>query len=171
MEAPKIKLDRFPLSLQSFEDIRKRNYIYVDKTDYVYRLVNQGKTYFLARPRRFDWGRKRDFQNRRKFFERGKEYCRLEGGGIRNCANIRQLSFICAFLSARKLLSRQMRVKVWNWESLSFSDSLFLLFSQNCCRRLRRFSLCIFFSFAEKQNSSWKCNIFSKIRIHFQKGL
>ncbi|MBR2200066.1 MAG: AAA family ATPase, partial [Bacteroidales bacterium] len=46
-------LSRLPLSLQSFEDLRKRNYIYVDKTQYVYMLVNQGKSYFLARPRRF----------------------------------------------------------------------------------------------------------------------
>ena len=46
-------LSRLPLSLQSFEDLRKRNYIYVDKTQYIYMLVNQGKSYFLARPRRF----------------------------------------------------------------------------------------------------------------------
>ncbi len=48
METPEIKLDRFPLSIQSFEDLRKRNYIYVDKTDYLYRFVNQGKSFFLA---------------------------------------------------------------------------------------------------------------------------
>ncbi len=54
MEASEFKLDKFPLGLQSFEDLRKRGCIYVDKTDYVYRLANSGsKSYFLARPRRF----------------------------------------------------------------------------------------------------------------------
>ena len=71
METSGIKLDRFPLSLQSFEDLRKRNYIYVDKTDYVYRLVNQGKSYFLARPRRF--GKSLMCNTLRAYFEGKKE--------------------------------------------------------------------------------------------------
>ena len=71
METSEIKLDRFPLSLQSFEDLRKRNYIYVDKTDYVYRLVNQGKSYFLARPRRF--GKSLMCNTLRAYFEGKKE--------------------------------------------------------------------------------------------------
>ncbi len=49
-----IVLDRFPLGIQSFVDLRKRNAIYVDKTDYVYKLGRSAtKSYFLARPRRF----------------------------------------------------------------------------------------------------------------------
>ena len=71
METSEIKLDRFTLSLQSFEDLRKRNYIYVDKTDYVYRLVNQGKSYFLARPRRF--GKSLMCNTLRAYFEGKKE--------------------------------------------------------------------------------------------------
>ena len=43
----------YPLSIQSFEKLRQDGCLYVDKTDYVYNLVNQCKTYFLARPRRF----------------------------------------------------------------------------------------------------------------------
>ena len=43
----------YPLSIQSFEDLRNRKCLYIDKTNYVYNLVHQGKTYFLARPRRF----------------------------------------------------------------------------------------------------------------------
>ena len=71
METPEIKLDRFPLSIQSFEDLRKRNYIYVDKTDYLYRLVNQGKSFFLARPRRF--GKSLMCNTLRAYFEGKKE--------------------------------------------------------------------------------------------------
>ena len=44
---------KFPIGVQSFEDIRRENAIYVDKTSFVYRLVSEGKYYFLARPRRF----------------------------------------------------------------------------------------------------------------------
>ncbi|MDR1583528.1 MAG: ATP-binding protein [Prevotellaceae bacterium] len=44
-----------PAGIQSFEDIRnnKNNYLYVDKTEHIYRLVTTGKIYFLSRPRRF----------------------------------------------------------------------------------------------------------------------
>ena len=31
----------------------KKNYKYIDKTEYIYKLVSEGKTYFLSRPRRF----------------------------------------------------------------------------------------------------------------------
>mgnify|MGYP000372846795 CR=1 FL=1 len=44
---------KFPIGVQSFEDIRREDAIYVDKTAFVYRLVSEGKYYFLARPRRF----------------------------------------------------------------------------------------------------------------------
>ena len=43
----------YPIGIQSFEDLRSNNYVYVDKTDHIYRLVSSGKYYFLSRPRRF----------------------------------------------------------------------------------------------------------------------
>ncbi len=43
---------RYPIGIQSFEKIRKGGFVYVDKTDLVYKLA-QGSVYFLARPRRF----------------------------------------------------------------------------------------------------------------------
>ncbi len=42
-----------PIGIQDFEDLRNRGCIYVDKTDLVYKLVTEGKPYFLSRPRRF----------------------------------------------------------------------------------------------------------------------
>ena len=46
--------ERFlPIGIQDFEDLRRRNCIYVDKTDLVYKLAREGKPYFLSRPRRF----------------------------------------------------------------------------------------------------------------------
>lgn len=44
---------KLPVGIQSFEDIRTNEYVYVDKTAYIYEMVSTGKTYFLSRPRRF----------------------------------------------------------------------------------------------------------------------
>jgi hypothetical protein len=44
---------KLPIGLQDFEDLRTTNYLYVDKTAYIYQLITNGKTYFLSRPRRF----------------------------------------------------------------------------------------------------------------------
>lgn len=43
---------KYPIGIQSFEQIINEGYVYVDKTDLVYQLT-QGKVYFLSRPRRF----------------------------------------------------------------------------------------------------------------------
>jgi hypothetical protein len=44
---------KLPIGIQSFEEIRKENYYYVDKTHFVEKLASEGKYYFLSRPRRF----------------------------------------------------------------------------------------------------------------------
>lgn len=45
---------RLPVGIQSFEEIRKEGYLYVDKTDIIWQLANRGKKYnYLSRPRRF----------------------------------------------------------------------------------------------------------------------
>ncbi len=44
---------KYPIGIQSFEQIIDGGYAYVDKTDLVYDLVHNGKIYFLCRPRRF----------------------------------------------------------------------------------------------------------------------
>lgn len=44
---------RYPIGIQTFSDIRTGGYVYVDKTQYIWRLVREGKYYFLSRPRRF----------------------------------------------------------------------------------------------------------------------
>ena len=42
-----------PLGVQDFEELRKGNYLYVDKTDMVWAIANQRKYNYLSRPRRF----------------------------------------------------------------------------------------------------------------------
>jgi hypothetical protein len=44
---------KLPIGIQSFEKLRTEGFVYVDKTSYVYQLVNGSATYFLGRPRRF----------------------------------------------------------------------------------------------------------------------
>ena len=44
---------RLPIGIQDFETIRSENFHYVDKTPLVWRLVDDGRHYFLSRPRRF----------------------------------------------------------------------------------------------------------------------
>ena len=44
---------RLPIGIQTFREIREADCYYVDKTAYLRRLVDEGKHYFLSRPRRF----------------------------------------------------------------------------------------------------------------------
>ena len=44
---------KYPVGIQSFESIRKDGYLYVDKTALIYKMITEGKPYFLSRPRRF----------------------------------------------------------------------------------------------------------------------
>ena len=44
---------KYPIGIQSFDQIIEDGYVYVDKTDLIYRLTHEGKIYFLSRPRRF----------------------------------------------------------------------------------------------------------------------
>ena len=49
----KSKIMKYPIGIQTFERIRNDGFVYVDKTDLVYKLVTEGRIYFLSRPRRF----------------------------------------------------------------------------------------------------------------------
>jgi len=42
-----------PTGMQYFKEIIENNYLYVDKTEFVHKMVSTGKYYFLSRPRRF----------------------------------------------------------------------------------------------------------------------
>ena len=43
----------YPIGIQDFEKIRKDGFVYVDKTELVYKMAQNGGYYFLSRPRRF----------------------------------------------------------------------------------------------------------------------
>ena len=44
---------KLPIGIQHFKDIREQNFLYVDKTEAIFRLTESGKFFFLSRPRRF----------------------------------------------------------------------------------------------------------------------
>ncbi|WP_262279387.1 ATP-binding protein [Hallella absiana] len=46
-------MNRYPLGIQTFEEIRKNNQYYVDKTDLIYNIAKGSQSNFLNRPRRF----------------------------------------------------------------------------------------------------------------------
>ena len=50
MESNRLKL---PIGIQTFEKLRKGNFVYIDKTKYLVDIINNINVCFLARPRRF----------------------------------------------------------------------------------------------------------------------
>ena len=62
---------KYPVGIQTFEQIIERDFVYVDKTDLVYSLATEGKIYFMSRPRRF--GKSLLLSTLRAYFEGKKE--------------------------------------------------------------------------------------------------
>jgi len=46
-------MKKLPVGIQTFSKIREEDYLYVDKTEQIHRLITSGAYYFLSRPRRF----------------------------------------------------------------------------------------------------------------------
>jgi hypothetical protein len=65
---------KLPIGIQDFESLRNDKFLYVDKTAYLYKIVNEGRPYFLGRPRRFGKSLflstlKAYFQGKKELFE------------------------------------------------------------------------------------------------------
>lgn len=46
-------IQKYPVGIQDFEKLRSENFLYVDKTEFIHKMVDIGGYYFLSRPRRF----------------------------------------------------------------------------------------------------------------------
>lgn len=44
---------KYPVGVQTFEKLRQEDFVYIDKTELIYKMVSSGAYYFLGRPRRF----------------------------------------------------------------------------------------------------------------------
>lgn len=62
---------KYPIGIQSFDQIINDGYVYVDKSAWVHQLVTTGKVYFLTRPRRF--GKSLLVSTLKNYFEGKKE--------------------------------------------------------------------------------------------------
>ena len=65
-------MTKLPTGIQTFSEIREDNYAYVDKTKDIFRLIDNGKYYFLSRPRRF--GKSLLIDTISELFKGSKEY-------------------------------------------------------------------------------------------------
>ncbi len=62
----------YPVGIQTFSEIINKNYLYIDKTEYIYQMTHFGKKYlFLSRPRRF--GKSLLVSTLKSYFEGKKE--------------------------------------------------------------------------------------------------
>ncbi|MDE5997465.1 MAG: AAA family ATPase [Muribaculaceae bacterium] len=69
---------KYPIGQQDFKTLRNLDYLYIDKTKYMERILQGGQYFFLARPRRF--GKRFFLSTLKYFFEGEKEFfqdCKL----------------------------------------------------------------------------------------------
>ncbi len=67
-------VQKYPVGMRSFPEIRERGFVYVDKTRYILKMMDYGKYFFLGRPRRFGKSLfistlKAFYQGRRELFD------------------------------------------------------------------------------------------------------
>ena len=63
---------KYPVGMQTFDKIREGNYVYIDKTKYIAKMMENGSQYlFLSRPRRF--GKSLFVSTLKAYFEGRKE--------------------------------------------------------------------------------------------------
>lgn len=67
-----MKLQKLPIGIETFSEIREENYVYVDKTQIAFDLIDNYKYVFLSRPRRF--GKSLFLDTLRNIFEARKEH-------------------------------------------------------------------------------------------------
>jgi hypothetical protein len=113
-------LRKMPVGIQDFEDLRTEGFLYVDKTEYVYRLATQGKPYFLSRPRRFGKSLflstlKAYFEGKRELFE-GLKIAELEKEWIKY--PVIYLDFNVGLLTGATNVAKRLSVKIREFELL-----------------------------------------------------
>jgi len=63
---------KLPVGIQTFSEIISEGHYYVDKTPFAHRLIEEGKYYFLSRPRRF--GKSLFLDTLKELFEGNRKY-------------------------------------------------------------------------------------------------
>ena len=118
MNAPVKTLRKLPIGIQSFEFLRLEGYLYVDKTELIYRLVTKGKPYFLSRPRRF--GKSLLLSTFEAYFKGKKEL--FEGLAIEQLEQnwfeypVLHLSLNAEKYDSRERLEKMLELQLEDWE-------------------------------------------------------
>ena len=108
----------FPVGIETFSEIREKDFVYVDKTEFIHTLVTTGKYYFLSRPRRF--GKSLLLSTIRAFFEGRREL--FEGLAITRHKHswerhpVFHLNFVNAKLTTEEGLEAIISQQIEYWE-------------------------------------------------------
>lgn len=108
----------YPVGIETFSEIRDKNYVYIDKTELIHKLVTSGKYYFLSRPRRF--GKSLLLSTIRAFFEGRRDL--FEGLAITRHEHIWDrhpvfhLNLVNASLSSEESLKAIISQQIEYWE-------------------------------------------------------
>ena len=65
-------MQKLPVGIQTFSEIRKQDYLYIDKTQIALDLIENNKYVFLSRPRRF--GKSLFLDTLKNIFQANKAY-------------------------------------------------------------------------------------------------
>ncbi len=109
----------FPVGIETFSKIRENDFVYVDKTEYIFNLVSKDGYYFLSRPRRF--GKSLLLSTLRAFFEGRRDL--FEGLAITRHEHswekhpVFHLNFVNANLSSADGLKAVIIRHLENWEA------------------------------------------------------
>jgi hypothetical protein len=114
------KLKNLPIGIQNFEKVRSGDYLYIDKTAYMYQLANSGCYYFLARPRRF--GKSMLLSTLHAYFEGKKEL--FEGLAISQLEKnwtrypILHLDLNIGEYNTESALTEKLNLQLCEWEAI-----------------------------------------------------
>lgn len=116
---------KYPIGIQSFDQLIEDGYVYVDKTDMVYSLATEGKIYFLSRPRRFGKSLlvstlKNYFLGRKELF-RGLKIEALEKDW--KVYPVFHMDFNGSDFTRQGILENRIRSYVSDWEKIYSLDS------------------------------------------------
>ena len=135
-----VSYTHLPIGIQSFEFLRSEGYLYVDKTELVYRLVTKGKPYFLSRPRRF--GKSLLLSTLEAYFKGKKEL--FEGLAIEKLEQnwfeypVLHLSLNAEKYDSRERLERMLELQLESWEEMYGVDKGTMTYSGRFITIIRR---------------------------------
>ncbi len=122
----------FPVGIETFSELREKNYVYIDKTELIHRLVTSGKYYFLSRPRRF--GKSLLLSTIRSFYEGRRDL--FDGLAISRYAHsweshpIFHLNFVNFNTSSIDGLNSILEHQISRWEEMYGRSGVRLDFAQ-----------------------------------------